>query len=115
VPRHLPEDRNGFRSTALLARLAVMAMLATACGCATPPKKLGAFGLASTEGRPTSFRRIGPAEGVACGFSGAGYAAAVLAIADALAKRPEANALTLVTLHATDQCYVVEGTPILLK
>jgi hypothetical protein len=38
-----------------------------------------------------------------------------LAIADALAKRPEADALTLVTLRVESPCYIVEGTPVRLK
>jgi hypothetical protein len=38
-----------------------------------------------------------------------------LAIADALAKRPEADALILVTLRGESPCYVVEGTPVRLK
>ena len=33
----------------------------------------------------------------------------------ALAKRPEANALVLMTLRAEQQCFVVEGTPVRLK
>jgi hypothetical protein len=39
-----------------------------------------------------------------------------LAVADALAKRPEANALALMTLRAEKgQCFVVEGTPVRLR
>jgi hypothetical protein len=96
-----------------LARLVGMAMLAATCGCALPPKKLGTFGIASTEGRPTSFLRIGPAEGVACGFSGAGYAAAV---EDALRRRPPANALldARLTVSPVVPCWRVEGLAVVL-
>jgi hypothetical protein len=95
------------------ARLVGMAMLAAGCGCALPPKKLGTFGLASTEGRPRSFLRIGPAEGVACGFDHANYAAAV---EDALRRRPPANALLDARLTASlvVPCWRVEGLAVVI-
>ena len=55
-------------------------------------------------------------EGRACfGPTETGKNGVELAIADALAKRPEADALTLVALRVESSCYIVEGTPVRLK
>jgi hypothetical protein len=55
-------------------------------------------------------------EGRACyGPLETGKGGIELAVRDALAMRPAADALTLVTLHVENQCFVVEGTPVRLK
>jgi hypothetical protein len=99
------------RRVALLAPLLGIAMSSATTGCAT--RKLGTFGLASTEARPQTFREIGPAAGISCGFSDSTYASAV---EDALRRRPPANVLldARFTANVYVRCLRVEGMAVVV-
>jgi hypothetical protein len=99
--------------------LLAIATAGASLGCAAFDTTRGTLGLAASQTIPRQIAvEYSPrVEGRAC-FTpfDDGEKGIELAVADALAKRPEANALALVTLRAEKgQCFVVEGTPVRLK
>ena len=102
----------------MLARslLAAAALAAAGCQVYNPPR--GTLAFVSSRPLPGQAAAVyyPHVVGSAC-FNPPtlGADALELAVADAIAKRPGANALALVAIHLENPCFVVEGTPIRLK
>ena len=97
-----------------------IALLALGCGLQGAVYPRGQLALVSSRAltQPIAVEYHPRVEGRSCMENllvDTGKDAIALAVADALAKRPEANALALVRVRVADYCWIVEGTPVRLR